>query len=214
MRWQNLHLIANGEEWRSTTLSEIQNQFLYPIVFLDVYSMTLFSVTLGFSLLEIASAIISEALIQLGGPRITQPLATHYECSKQNNVRHFSFTRVQKSNQAPAEIEWTGTLASVFCFAKAKRIEAFRCFTTIQKTRVFCAQGAHDKKIRHDRMDYHNDSLPLSKELDPNDCKNAFRNFWYGQRWIEPIFLQWFFHVFCWTEFSSSSWRKNDRHSL
>ena len=73
------------------------------MVFFSVKSMSLFSILVHFSLLHIAGAITSEVVIQPDYPRITHLLANHYDCSKQNNLRQFSLTRVQKCTQAPSE---------------------------------------------------------------------------------------------------------------
>ena len=67
--------------------------------------MILFSLILIFLLLRTADATTSGKLIQIEDLSITQLLATHYDCSKQCNLRQVSLTRVQKSTRAPAEIE-------------------------------------------------------------------------------------------------------------
>ena len=72
-------------------------------------------------------------------------------------------TRVHKGTQSASEHEQTGTFASVFISAKAKRVKVFRCSATVQKTRIFCAQGAHHKWYSQDRMVGHTQSMPLLK---------------------------------------------------
>ena len=67
--------------------------------------MILFSVLIIFSLLPTATTITHENLVQLDDPRVTQLIATHYDCSEQYNLRHVTFTRVQKCTQAPSQIE-------------------------------------------------------------------------------------------------------------
>ena len=47
---------------------------------------------------------------------------------------------------------------------------------TLRNTRVLCAQGAHSNYDRHDRKDWHTNSMPLPKELDPDECKNIILN--------------------------------------
>ena len=126
--------------------------------------------------MQIANAITSESLIQLDDPRKNHFLATHYDCSKQNNLIKFSLTQFEKSTKALSENEYTRTFASVCIRAKAKRFKAFRCSSTIRQTRVFCAQGAHDKNSTFDRKDWHTNSMPLPKEVDPIECKNIIRN--------------------------------------
>ena len=68
--------------------------------------------------------------------------------------------------------EYTRTFA---IHAKAKRSKAFRSSATIQTTRVFWAQGEHGKYYRRDRKDWHTNSVPLPKELDPIEGKNTIR---------------------------------------
>ena len=80
-------------------------------------------------------------------------------------------SREQKSPQAPSEIDYTTTFASVFIRAKLKRIKALCFSATIQKVRVFSAQDAHDKFYRHDRRDWHTNSMPLPDVLDPIECQ-------------------------------------------
>ena len=115
-------------------------------------------------------------MIQPDDLRLTQLQATNFDCSKQYSLRKFSSTRLQNCNEAPSAIEYTRTFASVFIGAKVKIKTAFRCSATIQKTPVFCALGAYDKKSRHDRMDWHNNTMPLPKQVDPNDCKYSIQN--------------------------------------
>ena len=51
--------------------------------------MISFSVKFVFSILQTATLITSELLIQPDDPRITQLLATQYDSSKQYSRRHF-----------------------------------------------------------------------------------------------------------------------------
>ena len=95
--------------------------------------------------MNLADAIFSKNLIQIGDHRITQLLAIHCDCSEQYNMKQFSLTRLQKCTQSPFEIEYTRTFASVFIGAKSKRNKKFCCSVTLQKNRKFCAQGAHTK---------------------------------------------------------------------
>ena len=67
--------------------SEKQNHFLKPRIIFPVKFLFLFSVTLNFSLLQMADAITSEKNFQPDDVRITQLLATHYDCSKQYKLR-------------------------------------------------------------------------------------------------------------------------------
>ena len=122
-------------------------------------------------MLQAVTTNTSEKLIHLEDRRITDFLATSYDCSKQYNLRQFNLTRVQNCTQVLSETEYTKTLASVFIKSKAKRIKASRCSATIRKTRVFCAQGAYDKYYRHSRMDWHAKSMNLPKNWTPMQAK-------------------------------------------
>ena len=105
--------------------SEKQNLFLELMILLSGKSTISFSVIFLLSILQIDDGITSENLIQRDVPRITQLLATHYDGSKQKNQRHFSLTRVQKCGQAPPEIEYFRTFASVVILAIAKLNKLF-----------------------------------------------------------------------------------------
>ena len=52
---------------------------------------------------------------------------------------------------------------------KRESSELFWCSATIQKTRAFCAQSAHDKYYRHERMDWHTNFMPLLERLDTSE---------------------------------------------
>ena len=108
-------------------------------------------------------------------PRITKLLASHYDCSKQYNLRQFSLFRVQECTQATSEKENARVFSSVYIKVKVKRIKAFRCVTDLQKIVVpYCAQGGQ-KNFRHDRMDWHANATTIPQELDPTECKNIIR---------------------------------------
>ena len=135
-----------------------------------------FSVMPVFSSLQTAINITSEQKFQSADTRITQLQATRYDCSEQYFLRQTRLTRLQKCTQALSEIELNWTFASVFIRAKSKRFEAFRCSGTFQKIRVFCVQGALDKFCRDEPMKLHTNSKPLTKQLDPNECKIFIRD--------------------------------------
>ena len=84
--------------------SEIQNHFLKLMIFSEK-SMLLESLFSTFSSVQIADAVTSENLIHPDGSPIIQLLGTHYECSEQNNLRHFSLTRVQNCTQPPLKLD-------------------------------------------------------------------------------------------------------------
>ena len=60
-------------------------------------------------------------------PHISHLLVSHYDCSKQHNLRQFSLTRVQPCAQAPSAFESTCAIVNVFVRAKAKRLKAWTC---------------------------------------------------------------------------------------
>ena len=131
--------------------------------------MSLFSAISNFSQSQIGDAINCIKTVQLDDPTITQFLATQYGCANQNNLGQFSLTRLQNRTEAPTVIDYSRLFASVFIRAKRKRIKHFRFSATFQKTCVFCAQGAHDKFHRHNRRDWHFNSMPPTKELESNE---------------------------------------------
>ena len=107
-------------------------------------------------------------------PHISDLLVSHYDCSRQNNLRQFSLTRVKPCSQAPSSLEYTRVLADVYVRAKAKRLKAWTCEAYIKKERFVCAQSDY-KYRRHDRTDYHANTIPRPFTLDPTECKNAIR---------------------------------------
>ena len=60
-------------------------------------------------------------------PHISDLLVSHYDRSKQHNLRQFSLTRVQPCAQAPSAFESTRAIVDVFVRAKAKRPKAWTC---------------------------------------------------------------------------------------
>ena len=48
------------------------------------------------------------------GTHISDLLVSHYDCSKQHNLRQFSLTRVQTCSQAPSSFENTRAIVNVF----------------------------------------------------------------------------------------------------
>ena len=133
--------------------------------------MISFSLKFEFSSLSIADAITSEYLIHPNHPLIIHLLASFSDCSKQNNLRQFSLARVQICTQTASEVEYARTFAAVLICAEAKRLKAFSCSATVRKDVNFCAQSAHHRKYRHERIDWHTKSLPLPKKLETNEKK-------------------------------------------
>ena len=60
-------------------------------------------------------------------PHVSDLLVSHYDCSKQYNLRQFSLTRVQPCAQAPSAFESTRAIVNVFVCAEAKRLKAWTC---------------------------------------------------------------------------------------
>ena len=83
-------------------------------------------------------------------PNISKLLVSHYDCTKQNNLRQFSLTRVQPCTPAPTSLEYTRVIASVYVRAKAKRLKAWTCEAYANKERFMCSQ-TNVKYRRHDR---------------------------------------------------------------
>ena len=123
-----------------------------------------------------ANAIASQNINQLDGLGITKLLGTRSYFSIQYNLRQFSWTWVQKCAEDPSEIQHTRTFVFVFVRAKAKIFKTFHFSATNQKTRVCCAQGADDKHWAQDCLNWHCSTMPLSKEIEPSECKNTIGN--------------------------------------
>ena len=111
-----LPLIINAEVWTPKLISLVQKTKLLSAAYDFILCNFLLS-----SLLQLATKFTPETLIHPDDPRMTQPPATLYDWSNQNNLRQFNLTRVQKGIQAPSENEDTTTIASAFVRAKAKK---------------------------------------------------------------------------------------------
>ena len=72
-------------------------------------------------------------------PHISDLLVSHYDCSKQHNLRQFSLTRVQPCAQAPSAFESTRAIVDVFVRAKAKRLKAWTCEAYVKREKFVCA---------------------------------------------------------------------------
>ena len=108
-------------------------------------------------------------------PHISDLLVSHYDCSKQHNLRQFSLTRVQPCVQAPSAFETTRAIVNVFVRAKAKRLRAWTCEAYVKREKFVCAQSDY-KYRRHDRTDYHQNTMERPRTLDPTECKHAIRH--------------------------------------
>ena len=108
-------------------------------------------------------------------PHISDLLVSHYDCFKQHNLRQFSLTRVQPCTQAPSAFESTRAIVDVFVRAKAKRLKAWTCEAYVKREKFVCAQSDY-KYRRHDRTDYHQNTMERPRTLDPTECKHAIRH--------------------------------------
>ena len=97
-------------------------------------------------------------------PNISNLIVSHYDCSKQHNLRQFNLLNVQSCHQAPSNIQHTRTQATVYVRAKAKRIKAFKCEAYVKTHRQYCTRPK-DSIYRTDRMDWYTNSLELPKSL-------------------------------------------------
>ena len=85
-------------------------------------------------------------------PHISDLSVSHYDCSKQHNLRQFSLTRVLPCAQAPSAFDSTRAIVNVFVRAKAKRLKAWNCEAYVKREKFVCAQSDY-KYRRHDRTD-------------------------------------------------------------
>ena len=108
-------------------------------------------------------------------PHNSDLLVSHFDCSKQHNLRQFSLTRVQPCVQAPSACESTRAIANVFVRAKDKRLRAWTCEAYVRREKFVCAQSDY-KYRRHDRTDYHQNTMEHPRTLDPTECKHAIRH--------------------------------------
>ena len=102
-------------------------------------------------------------------------LVSHYDCSKQHNLQQFRLTRVQPCSQAPYSFESTRAIVNVFVRAKANCLEAWTCGAYVKRKKIVCAQSDY-KYRRHDRIDYHQNTMECPRFFDPMECKHATRH--------------------------------------
>ena len=81
-------------------------------------------------------------------PHTSHILVSHYDCSKQHNLRQFSLTRVQPCSQAPSSFESTRAIVNVFVRAKAKRLKAWNCEAYVKRENFVCAQSDYKYRRR------------------------------------------------------------------
>ena len=106
---------------------------------------------------------------------ITNLMVSHYDCTKQQNLRQFDLLNVKQCTEAPSDIKHASVKARVYVRAKAKRIKAFKCVAYAKKERKICFQGSV-KYRRVDRTVWNHNTLPLPVTLDPLECKNVIRH--------------------------------------
>ena len=114
-------------------------------------------------------------IVEPNDRHISDLLVFYYDCSKQNNLRQFSLTRVQTCEQAPSSLEFTRVVANVYVRAKTKRLKAWTCEAYTKRERFVCAQSDY-KYRRHDHADYHKNTMERPLPLDPTECKLAIRH--------------------------------------
>ena len=106
---------------------------------------------------------------------ITNLIVSHYDCTKQHNLRQFNLLNVKQCTEAPSDIQHASVKARVYVRAKAKRIKAFKCVAYAKKERKICFQGSL-KYRRVDRTVWNHNTLPLPVTLDPLECKTIIRH--------------------------------------
>ena len=90
------------------------------------------------SLFLVFSQIASSDHVDPNDPHISDLLVSHYDCSKQHNLRQFSLTRVQPCAQAPSAFESTRAIVNVFVRAKAKRLKTWTCEAYVKREKFVC----------------------------------------------------------------------------
>ena len=139
---------------------------------LFLYYLSYFS----FCFLPITSSTDSSSdHVDPNDPHISDLLVSHYDCSKQHNLRQFSLTRVQPCSQAPSSFESTRAIVNVFVRAKAKRLKAWTCEAYVEREKFVCAQSDY-KYRRHGRTDYHQNTTDRPGTLDPTESQHAIRH--------------------------------------
>ena len=116
----------------------------------------------------------SENHISEQDPNVLNFMVSHYDCTKQNNLRQFSLLNVEPCKQAPSDIQHTKTQETVCVRAKAKRIKAFKCEAYVKTEKVWCSQTFSSSR-RYDRLQWEPNTLELPKILGPTECKNMNR---------------------------------------
>ena len=107
-------------------------------------------------------------------PNITNLMVSHYDCSKQHNLRQFNSLNVKQCTEDPSDIKHASVKARVYVRAKVKRIKAFKCVAYAKKERRICFQGSVEYR-RVDRTVWNHNTLPLPVTLDPLVCKKHYK---------------------------------------
>ena len=98
-------------------LSMAISRFLIPSLILNIPLHSKIKIIL-FILLYFCNSAAKD-IVEPNDPHISELLVSHYDCSKQNNLRQFSLTRVQTCEQAPSSLEYTRVIADVYVRANA-----------------------------------------------------------------------------------------------
>ena len=126
-------------------------------------------------LLIILSFDLSTDVVEPNGPHIYDLLVSHHDCSNQHNFGQFSLTRVHPCAQALSAFESTRAFANVVVRAEAYPLKAWTCEAYVKLEKFVCAQSDY-KYRRHDRTDYHQNTMERPRTLDPTEWKQAIRH--------------------------------------
>ena len=108
-------------------------------------------------------------------PNLINLMVSHFDCAKQNNLTQFSLLNVEPCKEAPSDIQYAKTQATVYVRAKAKRIKAFKCEAYMKTEKVWCSKSFSTSR-RYDRLQWGQNPLELPRILDLVECKNMIRN--------------------------------------
>ena len=147
----------------SVMTSSFEHSFRFLFLLLKYFILLILSLYPSIDMVEPIDLHVSDLLV------------SHYDCSEQYNLRQFSLTRVQPCAQAPSAFESTRAIANVFVRAKDKRLKGWTCEAYVKREKLVCAHPAY-KYCRHDRTDYHQNTMQNPRTLDPTKCKHAIRH--------------------------------------
>ena len=99
-------------------------------------------------------------------------MVSHYDFSKQHNLRQFSLTQVQPWAQAPSAFESTRAIAKYLSALNASKHGPLKL---MPNAKTLSAQPDH-RYHRLDRTDYHPNTMEHPRILEPTECKHAIRH--------------------------------------